>query len=41
VIPFVFRTMFAANSPYELILEVRTDDFDPAEADPMLPNEAG
>jgi len=32
---------FAANSPYELILEVRTDDFDPAEADPMLPNEAG
>jgi hypothetical protein len=32
---------FAANSPYALILEVREDDFDPAQADPMLPKEAG
>jgi len=31
---------FAANTPYALILEVREDDFDPAEADPMLPKEA-
>jgi len=31
------QTEFAANSPYALILEVREDGFDPAEADPMLP----
>jgi hypothetical protein len=31
---------FAANSPYALIFEVREDDFDPARADPMLPEEA-
>jgi len=31
---------FAANTPHALILEVREDDFDPAEADPMLPKEA-
>src|SRR3984893_15609512 len=28
---------FAANNPYALILEVREDGFDPAQADPMLP----
>lgn len=27
---------FSANSPYALILEVRKDNFDPAEADPAL-----
>jgi len=27
---------FALNSPYGLVLEVREDGFDPAEADPML-----
>jgi hypothetical protein len=32
---------FAANSPYALIFEVREDDFDPAQADPMLPKEPG
>jgi hypothetical protein len=32
---------FAANSPYALVLEVCEDDFDPAQADPMLPKEAG
>jgi hypothetical protein len=32
---------FAANSPYALILEVREDDFDPAQADPILPTGAG
>ena len=32
---------FAANSPYALILEVREDDFDPAQADPMLSKGAG
>lgn len=31
------QSAFAANSPYSLILKVREDDFDPAEADPMLP----
>jgi hypothetical protein len=40
VIPFVFRTGFAANNPYALILEVREDGFDPAQADPMLSKEA-
>ena len=30
---------FAANTPYGLILEVREDGFDPAEADPLLPKE--
>jgi hypothetical protein len=33
------RDEFAANSPYALILEVREDGFDPAQADPMLPKE--
>ena len=33
------RDEFAANTPYALILEVREDGFDPAEADPMLPKE--
>jgi hypothetical protein len=28
---------FAANSPYALVLEIREDGFDPAEADPTLP----
>jgi hypothetical protein len=32
---------FAVNSPYALILEVREDGFDPAQADPMLSKEAG
>jgi hypothetical protein len=27
---------FAANAPYALILEVREDDFDPAQADPRF-----
>jgi hypothetical protein len=31
---------FAANNPYALILEVREDGFDPAQADPMLSKEA-
>jgi hypothetical protein len=31
---------FAANTPYALVLEVRKDDFDPADADLMLPKEA-
>jgi hypothetical protein len=30
---------FAADSPYTLVLEVREDSFDPAKADPLLPNE--
>ena len=30
---------FEANSPFALILEVREDGFDPADADPMLPRE--
>jgi hypothetical protein len=30
---------FAADSPYTLVLEVREDSFDPATADPLLPNE--
>jgi len=30
------QSEFALNSPYGLILEVREDGFDPAEADPML-----
>lgn len=34
------RDEFAANTPYALILEVREDGFDPAQADPMLPKEA-
>jgi hypothetical protein len=33
------RDEFAANSPYALILEVREDDFDPEQADPVLPKE--
>jgi hypothetical protein len=33
------REEFAANTPYALILDVREDDFDPAQADPMLPKE--
>ena len=28
-----------ANSSYALILEIREDDFDPAQADPVLPKE--
>jgi hypothetical protein len=35
------RDEFAANTPYALILELREDGFDPAQADPMLPKEAG
>lgn len=35
------REEFAANAPYALILEVREDGFDPAEADPLLPKEGG
>jgi hypothetical protein len=31
---------FSASSPYALILEVREDGFDPAEADPTLPKES-
>ncbi len=30
---------FAADNPYALVLEVREDTFDPATADPLLPNE--
>ncbi len=33
------QSEFEANSPYALILEVREDGFDPAEADPLLPKE--
>jgi len=33
------RDEFAADSPYALVLEVREDGFDPATADPLLPNE--
>ena len=32
---------YSSNSPYALILEVREDNFDPAEADPELRNEIG
>jgi hypothetical protein len=35
------RDEFAANSPYVLIMEVRSDDFDPAQADPTLPKQVG
>ena len=35
------RDEFSANTPYTLLLEVREDGFDPAEADPMLSNETG
>ena len=35
------RDEFAAKSPYALIIEVRNDDFDPAQADPMLHKEVG
>jgi hypothetical protein len=31
---------FAPKSPYALILDVREDEFDPAAADPLLPEEA-
>ncbi len=30
---------FSANSPCALVLDVREDGFDPATADPLLPNE--
>jgi len=33
------RDEFAADSPYALFLKVREDGFDPASADPILPNE--
>jgi hypothetical protein len=33
------QSEFAASSPYALILEVRADGFDPAEADTALPKE--
>lgn len=33
------RDEFVADSPYALVLEVREDGFDPATADPLLPNE--
>jgi hypothetical protein len=32
---------FSSNSPYALILEVREDGFDAAQADPMLPSQPG
>ena len=35
------RDEFAPNTPYALVLEVREDGFDPAEADPNFPNEGG
>ena len=35
------RDEFAPNTPYALVLEVRKDGFDPAQADPNLPNEGG
>ena len=31
------REEFADNSPYALIIEIREDGFDPADADPALP----
>lgn len=34
------RDEFAIDSPYELILDVREDSFDPAAADPMLTKDA-
>lgn len=34
------RTEFAEDSPYTLVLEVRDAGFDPAAADPALPEEA-
>jgi hypothetical protein len=35
------QSEFAANSPYALIMEVREDGFDPAEADHLLPKKIG
>lgn len=35
------REEFAPNTPYALALEVRKDDFDPAEADPNMCAECG
>jgi hypothetical protein len=37
----LIQNEFAANTPFALILEVREDEFNPAEADPMLPKDAG
>jgi hypothetical protein len=35
------RDEFAPNTSYALVLEVRKDGFDPAEADSNFPNEGG
>lgn|ERR1700690_196172 len=35
------RSEYSANSPYALVLEVRDDNFDPAEADPELHKKIG
>jgi hypothetical protein len=35
------RDEFSLSTPYTLVLEVRKDGFDPAEADLNLPNEGG
>jgi hypothetical protein len=37
----VIQNEFSANSPYALILEIRKDNFDPAEADPALSEGTG
>lgn len=37
----LIQSEFAANSPYALALEIREDNFDPAEADPELRTEIG
>jgi len=34
------RDEFSSASPYTLVLEMREDGFDPASADPALPQEA-
>ena len=35
------RDEFASESPYSLVLDLRKDGFDPAEADPLLPSDKG
>jgi hypothetical protein len=33
------RDEFASDSPYSLVLDLREDGFDPADADPLLPSD--
>ena len=37
--PIEIRDEFAPDSPYSLVLDLREDGFDPAEADPILPSD--